>query len=104
MAFKNLTDWARSNLKKSEILEMIEELQALVKSPKDGGGAEDDDPAVDPEARRNPTYLNLLGEDRSLRYSANIGMDRLPGGGRVNTAKAEAEFMKMFPDARRLKA
>jgi hypothetical protein len=102
MAFKNLTDWARSNLKKSEILEMIEELQALVESP-NAGGAEDDDPAVDPEARRNPTYLNLLGEDRSLRYSANIGVDRLPGGGRVNTAKAEAEFMKMFPDAGRLK-
>jgi hypothetical protein len=99
MAFPNLTEWAKKSLKRSEILEMIEELQALVKPP-NAGEAEDDE--TDKEAR-NREYLNGLGEDRALRNSANIGMDRRPRGGHVSTAKAEAEFDRMFPDAGRLK-
>ena len=81
---EKLIAWCGSNMSKSEMLDLINSLRELA------GGAEDDDPAVDPEARRNPTYLKLLGEDRRMR------------GGSGNVEKAESEFRKMFPDAGRV--
>ena len=50
MAFENLRNWARDNLKRSEILKMIEELQSLVKSRKDDDARDDELP--NPEAVR----------------------------------------------------
>jgi hypothetical protein len=89
MAFPNLTDWARKNLKRSEILQMIEELQALVKA----GGAESEEALDGPPDWKGapiPGTMRRVGEDSRRRYQP---MSR----------EAEAEFMKMFPDAGRLK-
>jgi hypothetical protein len=94
MAFENLTNWARDNLKRSEILEMIEELQSLVKSRKDDDARDDELP--NPEAvRRERTEAAERGLAGALDSRRR---------GHISTAKAEAEFLAMFPDAGRVRA
>jgi hypothetical protein len=75
-----------------DMLKLIDGLQKLVRKAE-----AEDEPA-------NRDYGLLGAEDRALRHSANIGMDRRPGGSRVKSgdADAETEFRKMFPDARPL--
>ncbi len=79
-----LAGWCVTNMSRQEILSFIDSLRDLAAQAED----EDDDA---PQAG-----------DRAFHDSANIGIDHRPLGSPVNTSKAEAEFRKMFPDARPL--
>jgi hypothetical protein len=93
MAFKNLTDWARKELKKSEIHEMIEELQALVEPRKD----DDDTGAADLESPAQRRERALAGNP-----NPGIAGDSRGGLPRV-TASAAKSFHGRYPEARAIR-
>lgn len=89
-----LIAWCGSNLSRKEMLDLCDDLLKLANEAED-----DADPTKNVTAEQWKRASLLGAEDRG---SARLGMDRLPGGGRVNTRDAEAEFRKMFPDAKPL--
>jgi hypothetical protein len=93
MAFPNLTEWARSNLQKSEIHEMIEELEALVKR-------KDDDDKPQAEDLESPAQRR----DRAVAGNPNPGIAGDSRGGLPRpTAAAVKGFHGRYPEARAIR-
>jgi hypothetical protein len=89
-----LAAWCATNMSRSELLDFADSLRDLAAK----GDAEDDN---EPDTLPSPEAVKRERTERATRaFAGSLDSRR---GGHINTAKAEAEFLAMFPDAKRLK-